>query len=108
MRDSLPLKTLGVNYIKLLGIEPDKLKHSTKSQVFEDNVGALLVDKCPRVTPFGKLVAGKYHWFRDNIHNGECMVGKIGGDSQKADIFTKGLQAKLLLKNRNLLCGWYS
>ena len=41
MRDFFPLKTLCMGVIKLLGLEPDKFKYNTKSNVFEENDGAL-------------------------------------------------------------------
>ena len=78
--------------IKVLGLDPDKLKYNTKSQVFDDNYGYLQVSKCPRITPGIKFIAVKYHWFRDNIQNGEFMVENIGWDVQKANIFMEFLQ----------------
>ena len=92
MRYFLPLKTLCVNFIKGLGLDSYKLKYNTKSQVFEENSDALQVSKCHMMTPGSKLISFKYHRFRYNIQNGECTVENIGGDLQKADIFTKVIQ----------------
>ena len=92
MKDYLPLKTLCVDVIKGLGLDPEKMKHNTKSKLFEDKDGALKVDKCPRINHGSKSIAVKYHWLCENIQNGECTVENIYGDVQKPDIFTKVLQ----------------
>ena len=74
MRYFLPLKTLLMDVIKVLGLDPDKLKYNTNSKVFEENPGALQLAKCSSITPGSKCFAVKYHWFREKINNGECTV----------------------------------
>ena len=100
-----PIKTLYVDVIKWLGIEPEKFKYITKSQVIKDSAGALNLAKCPIMTPASKSIAVNYHWSCDKIQNGELTVENIGGDVHKGDIFTKGLQVRLFLYIRNLIFG---
>ena len=59
----------------------------------------------PRKNTTSKQTAVKYHWFRE--HSGKVFVTqKIESENQKSNIFTKGLQGKLFVRIRKLLCGW--
>ena len=87
-----------------LGFNKSTLIHS---KVFEDNNGALILAKSPKLTPRTKHIAVKYHWFRDKIGEQHGIVlNKIESENQKADIFTKGLTADLFRRIRRLLMGW--
>ena len=66
----------------------------TKSSVFEDISGAIVLASSPRLTPNGKFIAIKYHWFRSHIeynNNGSKPIStkKIDGKINPAEIFTK-------------------
>ena len=50
-----------MDIIKGMGHNLEKLKYNTKSQVFQDNYGALQVDNYPRMNPDSKLIAVEYH-----------------------------------------------
>ena len=95
-----------VDVIKILSLESNNFKYTTKSKAFGDNSGTLNVAKCSRMTSGSKSISFKYPWLHENIHNGEYTVEKIAGDIQNADIFTKGIQGEIFLKTRKLLCGW--
>ena len=105
VRALLPLKILIKEVIDNLGIYREKLKFVSSSTIYEDNNGAIVVEKCPRMTPTSKHIAVKYHWFRQHVGK-EFVIRKIESENQKADIFTKGLQGQLFVRIRRLLCGW--
>ena len=65
----------------------------SSSTIYEDNNGAIVVAKSPRMTPTSKHIAIKYHWFRQHVGK-EFVIRKIESENQKADIFTKGLQGQ--------------
>ena len=72
----------------------ENAKIVTKSDVFEDNNGALTVATLPKITPQSKFFAVKLHFFREHVRtesnpNGEIHVQKIETVNQLADIMTK-------------------
>ena len=105
VRALLPLKSLIKEVIDNLGIDSENLKFVSSSTVYEDNNGAIVVAKIPRMTPLSKHIAVKYHWFRQHVGK-EFLIRKIESENQKADIFSKGLQGQIFLRIRRLLCGW--
>ena len=106
MRELLPMRGLLheiVTKMKLTASEEVKI-HST---VFEDNNGALILASAPKLTPRTKHIAVKYHFFRSHIGEDKgVQIKKIDTTEQKADIFTKGLQAETFTTIRKLLMGW--
>jgi hypothetical protein len=110
MRDMLPLKTL-VKTIAKVVTGDDNVEITTKSDVFEDNNGALTVATLPRITPQSKFFAVKLHFFREHVKteanpNGEINIQKIETDNQLADIMTKGLVEDKFRPLRDRLMGW--
>ena len=76
------------------------------SSVFEDNNGALTLARAPRITPRTKHYAIKYHFFRENVIQGDIKLYKVESSKQRADIFTKGLVQQIHETIRKLLMGW--
>ena len=101
----LPLKSLIKEVIDKLGIYSEKLKLVSRSTVYEDNNRAIFLATSPRITPTSKLISVKYHWFRQHVGK-EFLIRKIESESQKADIFTKGVQGLIFIRIRKLLFGW--
>ena len=72
------------------------MKVTAKSNVFEDNNGALAVATLPRITPQSKFFAVKLHFFHEHVKNesnpqGEIHIHKVDTQNQLGDIMTKGL-----------------
>ena len=88
-----------------MGIDSENLKFVSSSTIYEDNNGAIVVAKIPRMTPTSKDISVKYHWFRQNVGK-EFVIRNIESENQKADIFTKGLQGQIFVRIRKFLCGW--
>ena len=110
MRDMLPLKRLVKTIAKVITGD-DNVKITTKSDVFEDNNGALTVATLPRITPQSKFFAVKLHFFREHVKtesnpDGEIHIQKIETVNQIADIFTKGLVEEKFKPLRDRLMGW--
>ena len=105
LRDLLPVKTLVKTILEVYKIDAAKIKYTTKSEVFEDNQGALTVAQSPRFTPTSKFIAVKYHWFRSHV-NKEFELVKVESKLQKADIFTKAMNGSEYTQKRKLTCGW--
>ena len=85
-------------------IDSDNLKFVSSSTICEDNNGAIVVAKIPRMNPTSKHISVKPHWFRQNVGK-EFVIQKIESENQKSDIFTKGLQDQIFVRIRKLLCG---
>ena len=110
MRDMLPLKRL-VKTIAKVVTGDDEVRMVTKSDVFEDNNGALTVATLPRITPQSKFFAVKLHFFKEHVKtennpHGEVEIKKIDTTKQLADIMTKGLVADKFTPLRDALMGW--
>ena len=67
IRDLLPFKALDKETLKGLGLNTKKLKVVTQSLVFEDNVGSIVGDYYPFLTPSSEFIAVKCHWFHSHI-----------------------------------------
>ena len=110
MREMLPLKRLVKTVAKVVTGD-DNVQITTKSDVFEDNNGALTVATLPRITPQSKFFAVKLHFFKEHVKtehnpNGEILIHKVDTHNQLADIMTKGLVEDKFRPLRDRLMGW--
>ena len=105
VRALLPLKCLIKEVIDNLGIDIKKLKFVSRSTVYEDNNGSIVVETSPRMIPTSKHIAVKYHWFRQHVGK-EFVIRMIESENQKSDIFTKGLQGEISVRISKLICVW--
>ena len=110
MRELLPLKRLVKTIAKIVTGDDDVVV-TTKSDVFEDNNGALTVATMPKITPQSKFFAVKLHFFKEHVRtdanpDGEVVIHKIETDKQLADIMTKGLVEDKFVPLRDRLMGW--
>ena len=105
VRALLPLKSLIKEVIDNLGIDSEKLKFVSRSTIYEDNNGSIVVETSPRMVPTSNNSAVKYHWFRQHAGK-EFVIRKIKSENKGADIFTKGLKGQVFVRIRKLLCGW--
>ena len=80
MREMLPLKQL-VKLVAKTVTGDENVKMTTKSDVFEDNMGALTVATLPRITPQSKFFAVKLHFFKEHVKTESNPNGEI--DIQK-------------------------
>ena len=67
VRYLLPLKILIKELIENLVIDSENTKFVSKSTVYEDNNGAIVVATIPSMTPTSKHISVNYHWFRQHI-----------------------------------------
>jgi len=110
MREMLPLKRL-VKAVAKVVTGDDNVQMLTKSDVFEDNNGALTVATLPRITPQSKFFAVKLHFFKEHVKTeenpeGDVEIHKICTSKQLADIMTKGLVKDKFEPLRDALMGW--
>ena len=80
-----------------------------KSTIFEDNNGAISTATTPKMSSRTKHIAVKYHFVKQyfstkTIAEHPFALEKIDTDFQKANIFTKGLNAVPFSHMRLLLC----
>jgi hypothetical protein len=106
MRELLPVKRL-LNEICII-LELDRNDETKVTKVYEDNEGALKLATGPlaKVTPQSKHFAVKYHWFREKLKEHNIEILPIRSESQKADIFTKGLGGQEFRPKRKMINGW--
>ena len=90
--------------IDKLGIDSEKLKFVSISNVYEYSIGHIVVAKSPSMTLTSNNIADKYHWFRQHAVK-EIFIWKIELENWKADIFIKGLHGELFLRIKKFLCG---
>jgi hypothetical protein len=105
MKDLIPIRRL----LQLIcdTILPNQSNNARMySSVFEDNNGALTLARAPRITPRTKHYAIKYHFFCENVVQGDIKLFKVESSKQRADIFTKGLVQQVHETIRKLLMGW--
>ena len=62
VRELLPLASLTKEVIDNVGIDSEKLKFLSRSTVYEENNGAMVVSKIPMITPRKNHIYVKYHW----------------------------------------------
>ena len=62
VRELITSKIIINKVIDNFGIDSEKLKFVSRSTVYEDNDGAIVVATSPRITPISKHIAVKYHW----------------------------------------------
>ena len=98
-----PLAILIKEVIEKLGIDSEKMKFVSISTVYKNNIGAIVVETIPNMTPTPKHIVVKYHWFRQNDGR-EFVIRKTKSENQKADIYTKGLQSEFVFRIRKLIC----
>ena len=67
VRALLPLKSLIKYVIGNLGIDSEKLKFVSSSNVYDDNSGSIFLATIPRMTPTSNNISVRYHWFRQHI-----------------------------------------
>ena len=67
VKELLPLKILIKEVSNKLGIDSEKLKFVSSSNVYEENNGAIVVSTSPRMNPESNHISVKYHWFRQHV-----------------------------------------
>lgn len=110
MRDMLPLREMVKTVAKSITGD-DTVEVVCKSDVWEDNNGALTVATQPKITPQSKFFAVKLHFFREHVCTEQdktrpVHIHKIDTQFQLADIFTKGLLEETFVPLRDRLMGW--
>lgn len=104
MREIIPLMTMIEHVNKIFGIETQKPK--VLCTLFEDNNGALELEKAPKFRPRTKHIALKYHHFREHVRKVLAKILPIDTKEQVADIFTKPLLPEPYQYLRKMIMGW--
>ena len=86
-------------------IDSENLKFLSSSTFYEENNGAISVEKSPRVTPTSKHIYVNYNWFGKHVGK-LSVIHKIEYENKKVDILGKGLQGEIFLRIRKFLRGW--
>ena len=67
VKDLLPLESIIKEVIDNLGIDSEKLKFVSSSTIYEDNNGAIVVAKIPRMVLTSNCIDSKYHCFGNHV-----------------------------------------
>ena len=107
-RELIPLRRAFDDMLKAFNLTA-QCPPSVKSQIFEDNNGAISTATSPKMSPRTKHIAVKYHFVKDyfakrKLEDHPFSIVKIDTLEQKADIFTKGTNEVNFLSFRKLLC----
>ena len=92
--------------LKNRGIPIPFSKPKVRCKVFEDNAGAIVIAKEPKMRPRTKHLAVRLHHFRDHIKREDITVEHISTKEEIADMFTKPLLRDQFKKLREKLLGW--
>ena len=103
-RELLPMRHLLSKIASKMSIitKPPRI-HCT---LFEDNIGAEMLAKAPKMNPRTKHIAIKYHFFREAVKNKILKITRIDTKNQLADIFTKPTPLSTLEPLRKEIMGW--
>jgi hypothetical protein len=106
MRMLTYLRTIYSEMAKGIGLPYDD--KSFISTVFEDNQACLILATTdpPRHTPQSRMIAVKYHWFREQLDPKTIVLQKIDGKLQLANILAKALSRELFEQERKMIFGW--
>ena len=109
-REFIPMRRAFEDMIKAFNLTTE-FPITVKSTIFEDNNGAISTETSPKMTPRTKHIAVKYHFVKQyfgvkKTDEHPFELKKIESENQKADIFTKGLNADTFLRIRKLLCNF--
>ena len=74
-------------------------------KTFEDNSGALELDRLPKLRPQTKHINVCYHHFCEYVRKGLIKIFLIDTDDQIADSLTKPLAQKNFSCHRGYMCG---
>jgi len=105
MRSLIPLRLIVREMSEHLGLKAVQAV-STKTTVWEDNAGAVVIANSPQVTPRSKHYAHRYFWWKHHAESPDISVEKISTKEQQADIFTKGLAKDQFVYLRQKIMGW--
>ena len=105
LRTVIPMQTL-LNEVAPRIITSTSFTVAMISTVFEDNNGALSLATTHKVTSRTKHFNIKYHFFWENVENGDIVIKRIDTQEQRADILTKRLTKDIFKKIRGLIQGW--
>jgi hypothetical protein len=105
MRDCIPMLAL-MNEMRQKRYPIIYTQPNINVKVYENNNGALEMDRLPKMRARTKHINVKYHHFRHHVARGEILVEHIHSDDQRADIFTKPTAPALFLKHRKSIMGW--
>ena len=75
-------------------------------KVYEDNNGALAIAQVPKIRPRTKHINCKYFHFASYVERQEITLHRIDTSEQPADMLTKALDARTLVKHRTFVQGW--
>ncbi len=81
LREVIPLKLIVNEIATHLGYKR-KIEYRTRSTIFEDNQGALLLANAPFDTPQSKFYACKLHWFREHVRSGTVGIKRVDTHKQ--------------------------
>ena len=89
----------------------DSVQVVCKSDMWEDNNGALIIATMPRITPQSKFFNVKLHFFKEHVKTKQypdrpVHIHKSDTEEQLADIMTKGLTYDQYQPLRDRLMGW--
>ena len=90
-------------FLRNLLKESFNLKITEPIKIYEDNSGALAIDKFGNYTKNSKHIEVQYHFINENYEKGIIDIVKIDSDSNLADILTKSLDKVKFVKNRKAL-----
>ena len=82
-----------VSEVKLIKelLKDFEIKINDPIQIYEDNAGAISINKFGNLTKKSKYIETHYHYVNENYLNREINVIKIDSEENTADIFTKSL-----------------
>ncbi len=95
-----------LNELISFGINIPMQVPTVRCKVFEDNVGAIELARCPKLRPRTKHINVKYHHFREAVAQGRVTILHVPSEEQLGDLLTKNLPRDQFITLRGAIMGW--
>ena len=105
LREAIPVMEL-LNEMKANGFKVHTTTPEVHCKVFEDNSGALEMARTYKFRPRTKHLNCRLHHFRHYVERGSTSVHPIASEDQLADMLTKPVNEKTIVRLRKLVLGW--
>ena len=108
MRILLPVRSMLLEFIHSVDIPPrfGNAQSFVRTTVHEDNSSALTLAREHRITSRTRHYNVKWHFFWDQIRNGNVEIVQVPSAEQCADYLTKGLPREVFERCRRQNQGW--
>ena len=105
LKEAIPIMNL-LQELRDQEISTDFIPPKVLCKAFKDNSGALELARAPQMRPHTKHINQLYHHFQEAVREKLVSIHPINTTEQRADLFTKPLNAQIFEYLRKQIIGW--